>query len=104
MVGIDEVFFLQVLDDSKQHVLYPAKVVGVRENLYTAELDKNLYSDQTSAGGHAFDNDQNIRVFFGMDSQFMQQSALLQSVEQTESQLSVSFEPLGWAPELCRYF
>lgn len=98
MVGFGYNFYLQLPGKSKQRILHLAKVIGMKESVYTAEV-KEL--------DLAVESGQDVLVYYEKNREFMQQSARIEAVEEvetveaveeideTEPQLIISFITTG---------
>ncbi|MCP4590836.1 MAG: hypothetical protein GY842_08825 [bacterium] len=92
MVGIDSGFFLQLPGNSKQRVLHPAKVLGVADDVYTAEVEELDL---------AVEDGLDVLVYFDKCDGFMQRPARIETVDtidatdETEPQLLISLTTTG---------
>lgn len=68
-LAVDSDIFLQITDGSKRRVLRHAKVVGARDDTFTAALEED-YDEDLDAG-----ESRDILVLFQDDHKFLQQSA-----------------------------
>ncbi len=64
MVGNGSGFHFQLPGKSKQRILHPAKVVGLQDDTYTAEVEE---------GSLAVECGQDVLVYFEKNREFMQQ-------------------------------
>ncbi len=86
MVGVGSSFFFQLPSKSAKRTLHPAKVAGLIEDVYTAEAEEN---DLPVEEG------QDFLIYFEKGREFMQQSAHIECIEETEPELLFSFKALG---------
>ena len=88
MLKTESNIFFKIPDESTEIALHRAKILTVKENVFTAELDEeNL----------AIAEDMEIFIYFELDRQFMRQPARIGSVISTEKQTHVEFETIGEA-------
>ena len=86
MLKTESNIFFKIPDESKEIALHRAKILTVKENLYTAELeDENL----------ALEDGMDLFIYFEMDRQFMRQAARISSVVEFEQKTQVEFEIIG---------
>ena len=71
MLGIDSGFFLQIPDRSKSRILHLAKVVGLQDNVYTAQLEEG---ELNAAVG------QYVLILYEDGNEFLKQSAYIQQI------------------------
>lgn len=86
MLKTESYFFLQIPHKSKKRVLHRAKLVSVKGNLYTAELEE---------GGPGLECEMDFFIYFETDRQFMRQAARIGSVIGTNPRTLVEFETIG---------
>ena len=84
MLKTESVIFFNIPDVSEERVLHRAKIITVKENLYTAELEEE---------GLDLKDEMGLFIYFKLDRQFMRQAARIGSV--TESNTMVEFETIG---------
>ena len=84
MLGADKPVLLQVSDESENRALHPGKIIGVEDNTYTCEFDRdeNLSCEEDEA---AF-------IYFEDARTFMQQSVRICSIAEAESKLEITLE------------
>lgn len=86
MLGIDSGFFLLIPDGSKRRILHPAKVVGLKDNLYTARLEEE---DLAVVDG------QDVLIYYENGREFLQQAAHIHRVIEDEPKPFIEFEMTG---------
>ena len=86
MLSMGGAFFLQIPDESKRRILHPAKVVGLADGKYTAELEEQ---DLGIVDG------QDLFIFYEMPRDFLQQSARIVGILGDEPKLAIEFETNG---------
>ena len=86
MLSIGGGFFLQLPDDSKQHILHPGKVVGLEGNTYTAELEEQ---------GLDIEEGQDLIISFSAVRDFLQQAARILKILGDEPTPTIEFETIG---------
>lgn len=85
MLSMDGGFFVQIPNGSKR-ILHPATMIGVDDDVYTAELEEQ---DLPVADG------QDILIFYEKKREFMQQPAHIQKIVEDETKLIIEFETTG---------
>lgn len=86
MVGIGYAFFFQLPGKSKKRILHPAKVIGAKDDNYTATVEEQDLSIQ---------EDTDVLVYYEKSREFMQQSACIDSIEETEPELIINLTTKG---------
>ena len=96
MVGIGTGCFIQLPGNSKQRVLHPARVVGLVDETYTVEAEKNDLPVEP---------DTDVLLYFEKNRKFMQQSGRIEAVDTVDvddeasdedgPQLLISFKTTG---------
>ncbi len=86
MLKTESNIFFKIPDESKEIALHRAKILTVKENLYTAELEED---------GLALEGGMDLFIYFEMDRQFMRQAARIGSVVESEQKTLVEFETIG---------
>ncbi len=86
MLKTESNIFFKIPDESTEIALHRAKVLSVKENFYTAELEEE---------GLALEGEMDLFIYFEMDRQFMRQAARIGSVIGTEPRTLVEFETVG---------
>ena len=86
MLGIGSGFFLQLPNESGHLVLHPAKVIGLEDHIYTADLEAN---DLIVAVGR------DLLIFHEQDREFMQQAAVIRKIPQDDLESVFGFETPG---------
>ena len=86
MLKTESNIFFKIPDESKEIALHRAKILTVKENLYTAELEEE---------GLALEDEMDFFIYFEMDRQFMRQAARIGSVVGSEQKTLVEFEIIG---------
>jgi hypothetical protein len=86
MLKTESHIFFKIPDESTEIALHRAKILTVKENLYTAELEEE---------GLALEDGMDYFIYFELDRQFMRQAARLGSVIGTEPRIVVEFETIG---------
>jgi len=77
---------LQLSGKSKRRILHPAKVVGLQDDKYTAEVEEQSLPVESG---------QDILVNFEKNREFMQQSARIESVDESEGRQVITFATTG---------
>jgi hypothetical protein len=86
MLKTESVIFFNIPDVSEERVLHRAKIITVKENLYSAELEEEDLD---------FKDEMGLFIYFKMERQFMRQAARIGSVIETETNTLVEFETIG---------
>jgi hypothetical protein len=86
MLKTESVIFFNIPDVSDERVLHRAKIITVKENLYTSELEEE---------GLDLKDEMGLFIYFKLDRQFMRQAARIGSVIENESNTLVEFETIG---------
>ena len=86
MVGNGSGFHFQLPGKSKQRILHPAKVVGLQDDTYTAEVEE---------GSLAVECGQDVLIYFEKSREFMQQSARIESVEESQERQMITLTTTG---------
>jgi hypothetical protein len=83
VIGIGDGLYVQIPDESEQRLLYPAKIVGVRGNVYTAEVEEEDL---------ALEDGKQIIIYYENRREFVQQVARIDTVIRTELKAVLGFE------------
>ena len=86
MVGIGSGFHLHFPGKSMQRILHPAKVVGLQDDTYTAEVEEQSLGVESG---------QDVLVYFEKNREFMQQSAQIESVGESEEGQIITLTTTG---------
>ena len=87
MVGIGVGFHFQLPGNSKQRILHPAKVLGCyKGGVYTAEVEDPAL---------ALKDGLEILLYFERNREFMQQSARIDSIEESDTQPVITLTTTG---------
>jgi hypothetical protein len=86
MLKTESIIFFNISNVSEERVLHRAKIMTVKENLYTAEFEEE---------GLDLKDEMGLFIYFKMDRQFMRQAARIDSVIESESNTLVEFETIG---------
>lgn len=86
MVGIGTGFHFQLPSKSKQRILHPAKVVGLKDDVYTAEVEEQSL---------AIESELDVLVFFEKGRDFVQQAARVESVDESDEQQTITLTTTG---------
>ena len=84
MLTMDGGFFVQIPDKSKR-VLHPATMIGMADDVHTAELEENELP---------FGDGQEVLIFYDFRREFMQQPARIRGVT-NDPKLVIEFETTG---------
>ena len=86
MLGIGESFFIQKSTESKTRILHPAKMVGVNDGAYTAEIEE---------AGVLPDEGAEFQIYFETAKDFLKQAATVQAVHTDEPTPTIEFIIVG---------
>lgn len=86
MVGIGSGFFVQLPGNSKRRILHPAKLVGVKADVYTAEVEESELFIESG---------QEILVYYERSREFMQQAARIDTVDEADPNLIITLTTSG---------
>ncbi len=86
MLKTESNIFIKIPDESTEIALHRAKIVTVKENSYTAELEEENLT---------LEDGMDFFVYFDLDRQFMRQAARMGSVVESEQRTQVEFETTG---------
>lgn len=86
MLKTESNVFFKIPDESEEIALHRAKIMTVKENIYTAELEEE---------GLELENEMELFIYFEMDRQFRRQAARIGSVIGTNPKTLVEFETTG---------
>ncbi len=86
MFRIGDEFFVHFAKESRKRVLHAAKIVGMEDGSFTAEFEESDLAAQT---------DQNLVLFYDVKRKFVQQPALVLSVEESEPKLVITMKTTG---------
>lgn len=88
MLDIGSRLFVQLEVGSKRRILHPAKILGAKPDVYTAELQDEKLS---------VNEGQEILIFYLYRHQFLQQAATIDEIIEIEPDLVIEFETIGEA-------
>jgi hypothetical protein len=86
MLKTESNIFFKIPDESTEIALHRAKILTIKENFYTAELEEE---------GLALEDGMDFFIYFELDRQFMRQAARIGSVIRAEPPIQVEFETIG---------
>lgn len=86
MVGIGSGFFLQHPGNSKRRILHPAKLVGVKADVYTAEVEESELF---------LESGQEILVYYERNREFIRQAARIDAVDDTDPNFIIDLTTTG---------
>lgn len=86
MIATESDVFFQISDNSGELILLLGKVVELKDNLYTAELEKE---------GLILKEREDLFICYKIKQKFLRQAARIDTVTQTEAKIMVQFETLG---------
>ena len=84
MLGIGDRFFLQIADESERRLFHSAKIIRVRDQIYTAEVEHC-----------SIEKEQDAFISYAHQRQFVQQPIRIVMVTEDESKPSFDFKTTG---------
>ncbi len=88
-LAVDSDIFLQITDSSRRRVLRPARVVGARDDVFTAALEEDYDEDLAAEACRDF------LVLFQHEQKFLQQSATVVDVFADGQTAMLTFKTTG---------
>ena len=86
MLDIGVGFFIETRTQSTARILHPAKILGINNGSFTAEIEE---SGVSLVEGAAF------QIYFDVKQKFVKQAASVEAVDDTEPALTVEFITVG---------